>query len=426
MISRRSAFLTAAPFLLSSSLAYAEILLPRDGDQTAALQNAIDAAVKGSGVVVLGAGVFNVGTLTISGNVSIQGVPGATQLKCRSGGNIFTIGAAEHVVLQGIGLSAKGETGTILSGDGVERLVIESCDFSGADAGMRVSKCGGRIVGNHFQFHNSIGCQLLDSKGFTISENQLSDIGNCGIQVWQTDPREDGSIISENHISRIASRDGGNGQNGNGINVYKAGSVTVSNNRISDCVYSAIRNNSGENSIIVGNSISRCNEVALYVEFAHEGAVVANNLVDTAAHGIQIVNLDVGGRLSQCTGNVLRNLKGKDEQGAPMGGGILCDADIIVANNVIDKAALYGIRLGWGPYGRNLQANNNMMIDCRRGIEFSTLSDGPTMITNNIISGATAGAIVGMDYEKVATEDLALAGTKVPDRVNISGNMIRN
>ncbi len=426
MLSRRT-FLFSASVLPALHLkANAAVVLSSGGDQTKKLQNAITEAGKTGGVVQLGPGTFETGVLTIKNNVTVQGIPGATKLFAPNGGKIFSIRSATHVVLQGVGMSAKGITGNILTAEGIERLVVQDCDFSGAEAGMRVASCSGRITGNRFQFHEKIGVQSIDSKGFAISGNRISDIGNCGIQVWQTNTGEDGSIVSDNHISRIASRDGGSGQNGNGINVYKAANVTVSNNRISDCEFSGIRNNSGPNGIIVGNSISRCNEVALFVEFNHEGSVVADNLIETVAHGISIVNLDVGGRLSQCTGNVLRNLKGEYPKGTPLGGGILAEADIVVANNVIEKADLYGIRVGWGPYGRNVQASNNVLVDCRRGIEFSAVSDGPYVISNNIISGATSGHIFGMDHDKTVTADLALPGAIIPANVNLSGNMLKN
>jgi uncharacterized secreted repeat protein (TIGR03808 family) len=377
-------------------------------------------------VVHLGAGTFNVSVLTIKRNVTVIGAPGATKLFAPTGGKIFSIRLSTHVVLQGLGLAAKGTTGNILTAEGIERLIVEGCDFSGGEAGMRIASCGGRVVGNRFQFHEDVGLQSIDSKGISISGNRVSDVGNCGIQVWQTEPREDGSIITENHVSRIAAKSGGNGQNGNGINIFKAGNVTVSNNRITDCAFTGIRNNSGANSIISANSISRCNEVALFVEFNHDGSVVADNIIDTASQGIEIVNFDVGGRLSQCTGNVLRNLTGVDPEGLPLGGGILCDADVIVANNLVDVAKNYGIRLGWGPYGRNLQASNNTLIACRRGIEFSIAGEGPYNITNNIISGATLGAVVGMDHLQPVTTDLAVVGAKLPPNVNLSGNMIKN
>jgi uncharacterized secreted repeat protein (TIGR03808 family) len=427
MITRRSLMLSTPILpLLFTRMVRAEVLSPRDGDDTANVQAAIADAETAGGVVQLGAGTFNVSELTIKNNVAIIGVPGATRLFAATGGMIFTIRTAAHVVLQGLGLAAKGITGNILTAKGVERLIIENCDFSGGETGMRISSCGGRISDNRFRFHEDVGVQSIDSLGMRISGNQVSDIGNCGIQVWQTERREDGSIITENHVSRIAVKGGGNGQNGNGINVFKAGNVTISNNRISDCAFTGIRNNSGANSIITGNSISRCNEVALFVEFNHDGSVVADNIIDTASQGIEIVNFDVGGRLSQCTGNVCRNLTGVDPEGLPLGGGILCDADVIVANNLVDVAKNYGIRLGWGPYGRNLQASNNTIIGAKRGIEFSLAGEGPYIITDNIISGSTLGAIVGMDHMQPITTDLAMPDAKVPANVNLSGNMVRN
>ncbi len=52
-------------------------------------------------------------------------------------------------------------------------------------------------------------------------------------------------------------------------------SVSVSGNRIQNCAFSAVRGNSAANIQIVGNSCSDLGEVALYSEFAFEGAVIA-------------------------------------------------------------------------------------------------------------------------------------------------------
>jgi uncharacterized secreted repeat protein (TIGR03808 family) len=421
---RRSVLFSVAAVPLFTRMVRAATLNPSGGDDTRALQAAIN-AVSG-GVVQLGVGRFNVSTLTVDANTTMLGVPGATKLVSSNGQEIFKIGAADEVVLQGLGLTLKGDRGQNIRAKGVRHLVIENCSFSGGEAGLRLSACGGRVADNRFQFHDDVGLQSIDSTGLRISGNRLSDIGNSGIQVWQTEPREDSSIVTENHVSRIAAKSGGNGQNGNGINIFKAGNVTVSNNRISDCAFTGIRNNSGANSIITGNAISRCNEVALFVEFSHDGSVVADNIIDTASQGIEIVNFDVGGRLSQCTGNVVRNITGVDPEGLPLGGGIFCEADVIVANNLVDIAKSYGIRLGWGPYGRNLQASNNTLMDCPRGIEFSLAGEGPYVITNNIIRGAELGAVVGMDHLQPITADLTVPGSTLPTNLISSGNMAKS
>ena len=84
--------------------------------------------------------------------------------------------------------------------------------------------------------------------------------------------------------------------------------MIVSDNVIRDCAFSAVRNNTGDNVQIVGNSCQNLGEVALFVEFGFNGCVVANNLVDRASVGISITNFNEGGRLASATGNVLRNL----------------------------------------------------------------------------------------------------------------------
>ena len=215
---------------------------------------------------------------------------------------------------------------------------------------------------------------------------------------------------------------------GNGINVYASHGVIVSNNRISDCAFTGIRNASSDMCSITGNQITRCNEVALYVEFEFAGAVVSDNIIDTASFGIAITNFKEGGRLATCTGNVIRNIKGNDAHGRNLSGGIGAEADTLVANNVIENAGSFGISLGWGVYAQNLSAIGNIVKDCAQGIRFSAVGPGPFVIANlgSLVSGATTGAILGMDHDKPITGDLARAGEKVPDVASISGNMIRS
>ena len=59
---------------------------------------------------------------------------------------------------------------------------------------------------------------------------------------------------------------------------------------------------------MIANSCARLGEVALYAEFGFEGALIANNLVDTAATGISVTNFNEGGRLAVVQGNLVRNL----------------------------------------------------------------------------------------------------------------------
>jgi uncharacterized secreted repeat protein (TIGR03808 family) len=393
--SRRS-LLSAATALTTTPVAASA-----GSDQTRELQAAIDKAAARDGVLRLPAGKYPVSGLRITSPLQLEGVSGHTVLSGLQGATILSVEDARHVSISGI-------------------------TFEGGDNGLMLANSGGRIVGNEFSGQEKTALHALDSKGLEISGNHVHDIGNNGIQVWTSDTAEDGTLVTNNRVERIAARDGGSGQNGNGINVYKAAHVVVSNNRITDCSYSAIRNNSGSNCQIMGNSISRTLEVAIYVEFAFEGAMVGNNMIDDAAFGISITNFNEGGRLAVCSSNIVRNIHGGKTAGVGSGGGIYAEADTLIANNVIENARDFGIGLGWGPYARNLSAQGNLIQNCGTGITASvTEGAGQSCIASNIISGAKKAAITGMDYLEPRTDDLGKADAKAPDMILLRDNIIR-
>jgi uncharacterized secreted repeat protein (TIGR03808 family) len=428
-LSRRTLLMSAlmsAPFALASK-ARAFTLSAKSGDQTVDVQAAIDQAIAHDGTITLGPGTFRVGTLTISGDVQITGTPGQTVLKSVKGDAILAIGKSRTVALSGLSFASKAVAGELATADQVQHLLVSECSFSGGGTGLKLLGCGGRIVGNTFRYQQATGFFSLDATGLEISGNTVSDIGNNGILVWRSEIGEDGSIITNNRVSRIAAEDGGTGQNGNAIAIFRAGNVTISGNRISDTAYSGIRDNSGSNVVISGNNISRTNEVALYVEFAFQGASVTGNVIEDAAFGISVTNLDVDGRLAVVDGNVLRRIKGSNLHGGVLGIGIGVEAETVVSNNVIEDASHVGLHLGWGDKGRNLSAVGNILRHCAIGISVSVADGfGETLIANNMIDGAKKAAIAGFAWDKQMTGDLAKAGADVPSIVKLSNNVIRN
>ncbi len=396
--SRRS--LLSAGAVLAATPAAAEVL-SNGADQTMELQAAIDHAAENGGLLRLAAGKFLVSGLRAKSSLQIEGV-------------------ARHTKLVAVGKEA------IFIIEGAERLNITGITFEGGSNGLVLKNCGGRIWGNEFLLQEKTALFALDSRGLEISGNHVHDIGNNGIQVWTSDKREDGTLVINNRVERIAAKDGGSGQNGNGINIYRAAQVLVANNRIADCFFSAIRNNAGSNCQIMGNNISRTGEVAIYVEFAFEGAVVSNNMIDDVCFGISITNFDEGGRLAVCSNNLVRNAKGGKTEGVTMGGGIYAEADTLVSNNVVENARDVGIALGWGLYARNLSAQGNLIRNCGKGITVSvTKGAGQSYIANNVITGAGIAAILGMDHLIVMTDDLGKAGTKIPDLIQLKDNIVR-
>lgn len=396
------------------------------------LQAAADKAAAGDGVLRLPAGSFTGLGIRIAKPLRIEGVPGLTRIVCQPGGANIVIADAAHVSLSG--LTLVGDTGPVsdkngaamLMAGGCDGLVIENCGFeSSAVTALALENCSGRVSNSSFTGIDATAIFALDSRGLTITGNTLRDIGNNGIQVWRSAIGEDGTIVSGNRIANVAAKNGGTGQNGNGINVYRAGNVLVANNRVSDCAFSAIRNNSGSHCQVLGNSISRTGEVAIYCEFSFEGAVVANNLIEDVAFGISITNFNEGGRLAVVANNVIRKVTGGRSLAATNGIAIAAEADTDVTGNVIEDARDTGIHLGWRAYARNLSASNNLIRNCGRGIAFS-VSDGagPVLISGNRISGAQQAAIQGMDGSDPVTGDLGKPAAAVPVGHMISGNLV--
>ena len=391
------------------------------------LQTIIDKAVESGGVVQLPAGRFTTAGLKIGGPVHLQGVPGQTELISLSGGSVVEIDAAAHVTVSGIGFIGKTvpstdelSQGALVIARDAKNLNIEACSFSGSPfTGLKLEGCSGRISGNDFFELGDFGLFALNSTGLIISENTVSDIGNNGILVWRSDVGSDGTQVIGNRVSNIRADAGGNGQNGNGINIYRAGDVMTANNRISDTAFSSIRYNSGSNAQIIGNSVARAGEVSLYVEFAFQGAVIANNSIDGAGVGISITNLDVGGRLACCTGNLIRNIQRGSTAEAGEAIGIWAEADTLVNNNVLEDIGDVGIRLGWGDKSRNLTAQGNIIRKTKYGIAVSvTAGTGNILLAGNLIDGAETAALQGFDFGTAVAEDA------FPPHVMLANNMI--
>jgi uncharacterized secreted repeat protein (TIGR03808 family) len=402
-------------------------------DQSKALQAALDAAMKSKGNLVIPAGRYIATGLRIDQPIQIVGIPGRTTLVSATEEPILILDNASHVTLNGLAFEGGGKAAAtpdgrngLLNAGRSTDLLIENCEFvNGASSGLSLVECSGRIVGNRIRAIGQSGVFCLDSKGLEISGNHVADIGNNGIQVWTSDQREDGAIVTGNRIERVAAKNGGNGQNGNGINVFRAGNVLVAQNRITDCAFSAVRNNSGLHCQIVNNSCSRMGEVAIFVEFAFEGAVVAGNLIEDAGMGISITNFNEGGRLAVCANNIVRKVAGARSNPDTRPVGIAAEADTVVTGNVVEDAPGVGISLGWGPYCRNLTATNNLVRGCGVGMTASLNKDaGSVLISSNMIAGSVRAAILGMDHNQVMTEDLAKPGAQSYGSLTVRDNLV--
>ena len=171
-------------------------------------------------------------------------------------------------------------------------------------------------------------------------------------------------------------------------------------------------------------------EVALYSEFAFEGAIIANNTVDVAAVGVSVCNFNEGGRIAVVQGNILRNMLPKRPIGtAPdddAGIGIYVEADSVVSGNVIENAPSFGIIAGWGKYLRDVSITGNVIRNAFAGIGISVADGaGTALVDGNLVSGAPRGAVVGLDHARPVTADLTASGAQRFAQVALGTNTVR-
>lgn len=403
-------------------------------DQSRALQTALDQAASEGRALFLPAGNYHVSNINLPKRTRLYGVAGETRLTYTGAGHLLAAADSDLVYLADLVLDgANRALGEYVPGivhlANVAEVMIESCTFRGSGgSAIAVDRCGGRITGNVISGAADAGIRAVESTGLSVTENTISDCGNNGVLIHRWSPGEDGSLVTGNRIERVRADLGGTGPNGNGINVYQAHGVTVANNRIADCAFSAVRANSADNVAILGNNCTRLGEVAIFAEFSFEAAVIANNIVDGAAIGISVANFNEGGRIAAVTGNVIRNLRLEapyfDDQPG-FGIGIAVEADSAVTGNVIESAPRAAMWLGWGPYLRNVSVTGNVMRQSPTGIAVSVVDGvGAVLIADNLVADATEGAVTGWRWAERATNDLTAAGADVPPGLRIANNLV--
>jgi uncharacterized secreted repeat protein (TIGR03808 family) len=401
-------------------------------DQTARLQRAIDESARARRPLALAAGTYRVGALRLPTGAQIFGVRGATHLTLIHGPSLLSADGGEDITLSGLAIDGgrlplPPNRGLVHLAQ-VKRLRIADCSVANAGGNaIALEACDGIVESNMLAnaADNALFCN--DSRGLVIRGNTLRGAGNGGIRIWQSAKRHDGSIVADNIIEDIATRAGGTGQNGNGVNVFRAAGVIVRNNVVRRCAFSAVRGNAASGLQILGNTCGAIGEVALYAEFDFEGAIISANTVDGAALGVVCTNFNDGGRLAVVQGNLIRRLTSRRPQGGPdaAGVGIAVEADASVTGNVIEDAPSMGISVGAGKYMRDVSVTGNVVRRAGLGIGVSVAPGaGSAVVTGNLVAECRAGGIVGMEWDKVASADLVRDAARYP-QVTVGNNQVR-
>jgi uncharacterized secreted repeat protein (TIGR03808 family) len=405
-----------------------------EDDQSEALQRAIARAAEAREVLHLPPGSYRAGGVQLPPYAAIRGVPGATRLIMTTGPSLLAATGSDYVSLRGLVLD--GAAVALPDRRGLVHLSqghgIRIADCTVLDAGrnaIALEAIEGAVTDNSISGTADNAIFSLDARGLRISGNTVRGAGNGGILIWRNSAGDDGTIVSDNRIENVANKSGGSGQYGNAVNIFHAGNVMVRGNSIRNAAFSAVRGNAASNLQILGNTCNGIGEVALYAEFGFEGAVIANNIVDGAALGVSVTNFNDGGRLAVVQGNLIRNLVGHRPPGTDpndgAGIGIGVEADTVVSGNVVENAPTIGIAAGWGQYLRDVTLSANIIRGADYGIAVSvTPGAGAAVISDNMISGARRGAIVGMDL-KTPVSDLSKDGALRYAQLSIAGNRVR-
>ena len=404
-------------------------------DQTRALQRAIDEAARGQVPLVLPPGVYRTSMLRLSTGTQLIGVRGATKLLFTGGASMFQSEGAGSLTLSNISLDGGGiplpaRRGLVHCLGGRDIRILDCEITKSGGSGIWLEQVTGDISGNIITDTAVTAVVSFDAAGLIVSRNTIVGTSDNGIEILRSAIGDDGTLVADNRIEDIKAGPGGSGQYGNAINAFRAGNVIVRGNRIRNCDYSAVRGNSAPNIQITGNSVSDVREVALYSEFAFEGAVIANNTVDGAALGVSVCNFNEGGRLAVVQGNIIRNLLPKRPIGtAPdddAGIGIYVEADTSVSGNVVENAPSFGIVAGWGKYLRDVAITGNVIRKAPIGVGVSVVPGaGTALVGNNMISETPRGAVVGLDHARPITADLSAEGAQRYTQVMIGGNAVR-
>jgi uncharacterized secreted repeat protein (TIGR03808 family) len=384
--------------------------------------------------VFLPPGVYRIADIDLPENVRIEGVAGATRLAYTGDGKFLNAAGTKrlslsNLVIDGANRWLNDDQPGLLTLRDVPDLRIDNCEILGASKfAIWSERSSGRLGDNTISGAAESGIYAVECSDFEIRSNKITDCGNGGILVHRWTKGHDGTIVSDNRISRISANGGGTGQNGNGINIFRADDVKVSGNQISDCAFTAVRSNAGSNVQIADNHCLNSGEMAIYSEFGFEGAIISGNLVDGAANGISATNFNEGGRLAIISNNIVRNLHltaPYKEDGQYFGIGISAEAETVISGTVIENVPLWGLQLGWGPYMRNVSATGNVIRKAPVGCAVSVVEKaGAAMIRDNQLSDIADAAIAGFRWAEKVTGDLARDGAGDYAFLDIGGNQV--
>ena len=332
------------------------------------MQNAIDQAAGARVPLVLGPGVYRAGDLRLPTGAQIVGVRGATRLLFTQGPSLLSAhrrrSRRPHRTRAGRRRPSTARWAWPCAHEQRPRHPHDRLRDR-AGAGIVLEGVEGEVTGSTVSDAANAAIFARNSRGLVIARNTIRAAGNNGIQVWRSEAGDDGTLVIDNRIEGILARSGGSGQNGNGINVFRAANVLVQGNRIRSCAFSAVRGNAASNLQVIANNCTGLGRGRALRRVRLRGRADRQQRGRwrrdrRRGHELQ-ARRPARGRAGQRHPQSLPKRPAGTDPGDGAGIGIGVEADSTVSGNVIENAPYAGISIGFGQYLRDVA------VDRQRG-----------------------------------------------------------
>lgn len=369
-----------------STYPYYEDVLNHGADNTGAtdasteIQAAIDAAEVSGGAVFFPTGTYLINTrLTVSSNVKLFGVPGASILKnglaASNPDGIININSSssnivfEDLILDGDdqAIATSGNSGVVkISGGGQDIHFNRVTVRNTVSNGIAVFDSGINVTNSKFLDIDKNGIRAdVTGQAVRIQNNRFETMGENGVFMTgvSTPITVSESAIVNNVFKDMNDIPGGDGPFGNAIVLFFVSSVVVSGNHMIDMEWSGVRISHGQYITVVGNTITdpsqagQVSDAAIWSEFSEgEGNIIVGNTVRNFINGITVTNFaddPVGHAVVVANNSLLDGLRG-----------VFCEADCVITGNLIN-GAIRPIVVGKDSFTRDVLVANNLMMDTR-------------------------------------------------------------
>jgi hypothetical protein len=323
-------------------------------DDTKAIQRALDAAGEVRGAVFVPPGVYLCADLQMRPNAALLGVPtwdyhgpGGTALRLSNGAAkcLLNIGGAAGVTIDGLGFDGAG------LGKGVHGIFLDKPEYGEHEDAFRIERCQvTRFTGD--------GVNLTRAWCFSVRHSMLAYNRGDGLSLRGWD-----GFLSDNWFS-------GNGRAGFGARDENA-SVTFTGNRVEWNGEENIAITEGDGYQITGNFLDRAGTCGLALRNRRgtcSQVTITGNYFKRSGKRADPASLEScqilieGAKGLTCAGNNLQ--AGRDDDGRGVWSpsyGIVCKSlrNCVIANNVLDEAALRELIVDQGGHGEGAVIKDN-------------------------------------------------------------------